>query len=332
MSEAGVSSPSAATSKPGQRLAWLDAAKGLGIILVVAGHTFNEPWIRSPIFLFHMPLFFLLSGYTMKAEPLGQGLMKRARSLLVPYASFFVLVTLVDVGLSQALGTPMSLNWRDPLGALGNAAYGGQMLRGSYAVFWFITCLLTAQLVFGWLLGRLPTITAWPWLTILALCVAGAYLAHLASPSPWNIAIAPAAMLSLYAGYAWRQFGDRLPIGLDIGVAIAAVALVFVSDPLDMKYAKFGTPALSLIAGLLLSYSFVRLSQVLAGVPGLGGALVWLGQASLTVMFLHMLVIFHFHAKWGEGLTFVAASILPLLIYPLLRAFGPTRVLLLGGR
>ena len=45
------------------RVEWIDAAKGIGIILVVLGHI----WLIGPgqkiINSFHMPLFFFLSGY-----------------------------------------------------------------------------------------------------------------------------------------------------------------------------------------------------------------------------------------------------------------------------
>lgn len=56
------------------RLDWIDLSKGLGIILVVYGHVargvnsagldfdlFNQ--IDDVIYAFHMPLFFILSGY-----------------------------------------------------------------------------------------------------------------------------------------------------------------------------------------------------------------------------------------------------------------------------
>ena len=44
----------------------IDIAKGIGIILVVYGHLVNP--IHREIFLFHMPLFFLLSGYFFSTE------------------------------------------------------------------------------------------------------------------------------------------------------------------------------------------------------------------------------------------------------------------------
>lgn len=314
------------------RLLWLDAVRGAGIILVVAGHSFNDPWIRSPIFLFHMPLFFLLAGYTMKPEPVAAMFGKRVRTLLVPYVSFFVLVTLIDVGLGMALHGPMSLGWRDPLQAIGNAAYGGQLLKGSYAVFWFITCLFLAQMLFGWLLSLIPNVFDWRWAIVLVACTALAYLAHHASPSPWNAAVAPAALLFLFAGHLLRQFDGQSSGMADLAIAAVAIGLIFVAQPLDMKYALFGTPVVSLLAGLLLSYAFIRAVQQLSRIAWLGDVMIRLGHASLTVMFLHMTVIFHFHARLGPLAAFLLACALPLLAYPVIRRFAVTRRLLLGGR
>lgn len=318
--------------KTADRLIWLDAARGAGIVLVVAGHSFNDPAIRTPIFLFHMPLFFMLAGYTMKAESLGTQLSKRIPSLLVPYVCFFVVVTLADIALAYALDRPTSLNWRDPFGALETALYGGQMLKGSYAVFWFITCLFLAQLAFGWLLKAIPRLADWRWAIVLAVCIGVSYMADRLSPSPWNVALAPTAMIFLYAGQALRQYGARLTLPIDLAaIALAAAALAF-AEPLDIKYAKFGTPGLSLAGALAISYVFVRLMQIVARAPYLADVLVWLGQASLTVMFLHMAIIFHFHAMLGPLAAFLLATAVPLAFYPLIRLNGTARRLLLGGR
>jgi len=60
------------------REVWLDGLKGFGILLVILGHvlsgyldawTFPEAFfsfypVRTWIYSFHMPLFFLISGYT----------------------------------------------------------------------------------------------------------------------------------------------------------------------------------------------------------------------------------------------------------------------------
>ena len=69
-----------------QRLDWLDIAKGIAILLVIVGHTVNNPSIiRQVIFSFHMPLFFILAGYTFRIKPWGELLKTSATRLLVPY-------------------------------------------------------------------------------------------------------------------------------------------------------------------------------------------------------------------------------------------------------
>ena len=45
-----------------QRDANIDVMKALGIILVILGHTYHH---GNFIYLFHMPLFFILSGTTL---------------------------------------------------------------------------------------------------------------------------------------------------------------------------------------------------------------------------------------------------------------------------
>lgn len=53
-----------------QRNSMIDAARGIAIILVVLGHSFYQ--LETPLNLminsFHMPLFFILSGFLAKTK------------------------------------------------------------------------------------------------------------------------------------------------------------------------------------------------------------------------------------------------------------------------
>jgi fucose 4-O-acetylase-like acetyltransferase len=44
------------------KIEWIDVIKGIGIVFVVAGHTYIGE-VKDFIFLFHMPLFFFISGF-----------------------------------------------------------------------------------------------------------------------------------------------------------------------------------------------------------------------------------------------------------------------------
>lgn len=47
-----------------KRIAWVDIAKAIAIIGMIVGHEVTNDTLRIFIFSFHMPLFFILSGYT----------------------------------------------------------------------------------------------------------------------------------------------------------------------------------------------------------------------------------------------------------------------------
>lgn len=82
-----------------RRIDWIDTAKGIGIILVSFGHLRNGdgqsvwlPALDQPIdyiYIFHMPLFFFLGGFTIHAnKPFTEFVAKKAKTLLIPYYIF----------------------------------------------------------------------------------------------------------------------------------------------------------------------------------------------------------------------------------------------------
>lgn len=68
------------------RIDWIDWAKSLAIFLVVLGHLRNP--IMGKLFCFHMPFFFILSGFLMKKRSFKEELKRSAHSLLIPYVIY----------------------------------------------------------------------------------------------------------------------------------------------------------------------------------------------------------------------------------------------------
>ena len=68
----------------------LDVLKGFGIILMVLGHMhFDDQYFGKYIFGFHMPLFFIASGFLYNNKrSIKQTVISKAKSLLVPYYVF----------------------------------------------------------------------------------------------------------------------------------------------------------------------------------------------------------------------------------------------------
>jgi fucose 4-O-acetylase-like acetyltransferase len=78
------------TAQKSTRNAVVDASKGLAILLVVLGHAlqthipqFDDNWLFRAIYSFHMPMFFLLSGWVVKPDTKGR-IRKTLLRLLLP--------------------------------------------------------------------------------------------------------------------------------------------------------------------------------------------------------------------------------------------------------
>ena len=90
----------------GQRIIEMDMARGIGIILVTLGHSepIKEvfPLLWETIYLFHMPLFFFLSGFfSAKASVVhsvreyGEFLYRRLKFLIIPYITVSLVFTII---------------------------------------------------------------------------------------------------------------------------------------------------------------------------------------------------------------------------------------------
>lgn len=80
--------------KQKEHIEWIDSVKGIGIIGVVIGHIFMpDTFIHKAIYLFHMPLFFFISGCLYRAAiPNKEYISKKFKSLIIPYLAIFVLL------------------------------------------------------------------------------------------------------------------------------------------------------------------------------------------------------------------------------------------------
>ena len=97
-----------------ERVTWIDSAKGILIITVILGHSLVETSYESPFYhgyilalrlitLFHMPAFFILSGYLMgknkgqKSTPIYVYIKRKLIKLMVPYLIFEGMATVLLV-------------------------------------------------------------------------------------------------------------------------------------------------------------------------------------------------------------------------------------------
>lgn len=123
-----------------QRITWIDLAKGFTILLVVFGHVIIGLFDANlyigatqshlltavqAIYLFHMPVFFALSGYFFRPintwANLWQTIKKRSISLGIPYIAFCVMLLILFQLGGESLRNPIDWTaiftiWKQPVG------------------------------------------------------------------------------------------------------------------------------------------------------------------------------------------------------------------------
>ena len=121
-----------------QRIEWIDVAKGIAIILMVAGHTTIPKLISNFIWAFHMPLFFIASGLCTKWEEgvtYGDYIIKKTISLLIP----FIIYSIIELPIAIKIGATTFDRW---------IVSGWQGIA-----LWFIPVLYLSLLISKWVLN-----------------------------------------------------------------------------------------------------------------------------------------------------------------------------------
>ena len=125
------------------RIDWIDASKGIGILLVLVAHVFNQCGTFSKasllIYSFHMPLFFILSGYIISAKNLDMDwralFFKYFKALLLPYLLYTCCNMCLWLVLNRDFSTTMLL-----------ACFKDLILFKGWKATWFLPALFVAQL------------------------------------------------------------------------------------------------------------------------------------------------------------------------------------------
>jgi fucose 4-O-acetylase-like acetyltransferase len=309
-----------------ERLDWLDALKGIGIVAVVAGHIWTRGFFRDAIYSFHMPLFFMASGAVARAVPTRLLASRLLLALGLPALSFAILFLGLDFLVEGARHVhPIFPN---ALTGASSILLSTERLRGPFAILWFAPCLIMARLAWNGLSHRFDPAGLRMTVGMAGVLVIALLVDRYGTRSPLGVLPVPGAILFIWLGYRWKHRRPGLFFGLAC-LALAAFALV-VMPPLNMRAGDLGWPLLGIAAAAAIVDRIAWLTRRLPekNLRVLG----WIGRNSLIIMFLH-LCFTHYLAPYFPRLVLLVLGVAgPLLIGALMRRTAMTRLLFLGDR
>jgi fucose 4-O-acetylase-like acetyltransferase len=268
----------------------LDSVRVLAVVAVVVGHSRPERTAAMLTFTWHVPVFFVLSGYLLSpGRDAATELSRRTASILVPTLAWGMIVTALWWLHGESTGVPLDGDFWRRLG------WGGSGLGAPYSPFWFMPVLVVAILLVR-LLDSTHRWAAW------AVAVGG-YLLCLGYPAEtatsfWSLLLAPACMLYVLFGRQLRAWRPRLPFPFGVGLALLALAAFSIHEGatwVNIKQGSFGTPIVSALDAALVSIGLILLAESVFGTWShhwIGAkAISKLAATSLPVILGHMLVL-----------------------------------------
>lgn len=301
------------------RIEWIDAARGIGIILVVFGHILTKPLygldISYAIFTFHMPLFIFLSAMVLKDADWKTVARTRFRSLLVPY---FVYILLVGIPLTLAT-LPEGLAATAKFGA--RLFLGGSFFFAELGPFWYVPTFFISVVIYSALRRRLqgdgtPAFAAVMSLTLLAAYIVSAL--RISQPIPYCLHVVPAMVFLIWVGrrIPWQTLRSPLWLLASIVVIVSCVVLdSMTSTPsfaMDLKGGELGMPIVGILLAVAGSHVCFVISDALSRQKNLSKILTLVGRNTLPLLFLHQSVYYSLQAI-GIGDQYVIAMLAIML-------------------
>ena len=257
---------------------WIDLCRGVGILFVLLGHTDLPKTLYRLVYGFHLPLFFILSGYLFCAAnhnelPLKDYIKKLVRSYLFPY---FVLcgINLILSFLGHFAGIIKDFSFSRYLRGIIIYSWGTREWLPNCSPLWFLTCLFCALVLFYWIMHCKNWIVR---ILLVLLCVGTSYVLDLldAPKLYWNTDSAMMAVVFLAIGallydYSFLDAFNRLKAlscGLIcVGCAILGGIAIYINRNVSFNFNEYGNLPLMLIGATLMCFSVIQFCIMISGI------------------------------------------------------------------
>lgn len=327
-----------------ERNSTIDIAKGMMILLVVFAHNplllQYESELQRVIFSFPLALFFLVTGFFLKADtPIPAFVRSRASSLLKPF--FVVLLALAAMKVvKQVLLSPEDVN---PL----SLKYFSGILYGTgptidWTPLWFLPSLFVTSvfsLVVLKLIGKRPKIIVALAAVLIAigatvvshfwgsgLCAESAKTVAILPGLPWSLDLLPITASFMLVGYVlgpWAKSFEFNTLGFVLSLVVFAGMHVFFNETMDLNCRIYGNLFVSTIQAYTGSYLALCVSSLFGRIPMCRTLLTYIGTGTIFILLFHgyiesasirFLSMYLTNPYAIAALSFLAASLGPLVI------------------
>lgn len=324
-----------------ERILWIDAAKAIGILMVVFGHNWLDEKFCYYFYSFHMPLFFILAGITFSTKKdFADFSWKKFKTLIIPYLFFSVCIMVVYWIMSYTHSGDYNIR----------SEVFSYLKQQRHTHLWFLPVLFASELVVFIILNQLNQSRSIVLLGIAAVLIAvHSLMANLGCNNwLWNLDLVPMASVFIIIGFVYKQKNSEASpyennlmfVGLlmILSIAISTINYIY-NGQVDIKNNDYGSYPLFIVGALVSTYFLISVLKRFS----LPQWMIYIGMYSLVYYGLHRIVIdimFAVYAKCGivydgesivgVGLACINVIAVLLLLYPVVEFLNKKSPWLLG--
>lgn len=317
-----------------KRIRYFDIAKAVGIAAIIYGHT-NE-WMYLKVMSFHVPLFFVISGYFLSTKrPVREYIRGKADELLRPYfLTGMVLIVLSGIKGMMEEGASTGLLWAND--TLLSVLYGSgtREIRGDINIYcvgaiWFLFALFWSMVIV-----RLSMEKKNGWIYVAVFVILGMVVSEYVW-LPFSLLAGMVCAGYVYIGFLAKKYQrhysnvmDKLGNG---GMAILCILLCVVwqiyvrcfSGCIACAENKYENGIIDGVGSIIAVWFIIVFSRVvLDRMPLVGEICSWIGQRTLQILCIHMIDLRFGEWEWlrlripcRESIQFLCVAICQMCVY-----------------
>lgn len=292
-----------------RRVEWIDVAKGLGMICVILAHV-DQVYLKLPLYTFHMPLFFFLSGYVFSMKKsFGEFVRSKCKRMLIPYFSLGAVLIVFDIWWNCRQNSLLSVH-----GYI-QANIVCLLTQKRFHTLWFLACLFLLNFLFYVLVRFIKNEYVRGGVVVLLAVLGILYYELGGSGLYWNADVCFTALPFFYGGYLCRKtdfvekriLANKYKSALFVGFVLLDVVCAVLNykmsgEHLEMFFNQYGVALLTYIGAFAGVFAAIILSEKCNL-----RALKYIGLNSMTYYAWHqaivMPLVYDFYSKRGVSLN-----------------------------
>ena len=289
-----------------KRISYIDLIRSFCIILMILGHLWLGNTFNHFIHAFHMPIFFIISGYFYKEIPFKDFLIKKAKSLIIPYFVFGIIIYIIWYILySSQESEYIYIN-------LINILYKNTEHLAIAGALWFLSSLFFSEIIF-YFINKINANYIKYILTIL-ISLLGCTLDSIFDitlPFGINASLVGVGLMEIGLLLSKNKTNRLLNLNIfySLLLSIITIFLIFINKTINMRTNNYDYILLFWIISFLSFIVLINISKTIdLKIPiKIKNELLYIGQNSITYLIFNQLFIVLFYDFFQSIFVFQTA-------------------------